>query len=158
MKDLALFGLAAVMSLLSSAVFAGFVAWPWLRVMPREQALVWLVAPHMFLRFIGLSFLVVGVVSPSLPRAFAVSAAYGDFAAGILAIVATIALARHASWAIPAAWIFNVWGAADFLFAFYEGPRSGLQPGMLGAAYFIPTTFVPPLLVTHFLTFLLLLR
>jgi len=43
----------------------------------------------MFLRFIGLSFLVPGVVSNSLPRAWAMPAGYGDFVAGILAIIAT---------------------------------------------------------------------
>ena len=49
----------------------------------------------MFFRFIGLSFLVPGVVSPSLPAGFAIPAAYGDFIAGILAIVATIALVNR---------------------------------------------------------------
>jgi hypothetical protein len=55
--------------------------------------------PHLF-RFVGLSFLVPGVVSPELPRAIAVPAAYGDLGAAILALIATLALARRASWAI----------------------------------------------------------
>jgi hypothetical protein len=54
--------------------------------------------------------------------------------------------------------LFNLWGAADFLFAFYQGRQVGLQPGMLGAAFFIVTAFVPPLLVTHLLIFRLLVR
>jgi hypothetical protein len=110
----------------------------------------------MFLRFIGLSFLVPGVVSPSLPAAFAVPAGYGDLVAGILAIAATVSLAYRASWAIAAVWVFNVWGAADLLFAGFQGPRIQLDPGDLGAAFFIPTAIVPPLLVTHALIFLLL--
>jgi len=153
-----IFGFSALMSLVSCAVIAKLYVWPWLRTRARDQALASLVAPHMFLRFIGLSFLVPGVVSPALPAAFAVPAAYGDFVAGILAIAATIALAKRASWAIAAVWVFNVWGAADLLFAFYAGPHAGLQPGNFGAAFYLPTAIVPALLVTHFLIFRLLLR
>jgi hypothetical protein len=42
--------------------------------------------PHMFLRFIGMSFFVPGVVSESLPKMWAAPAGYGDLLAGILAI------------------------------------------------------------------------
>ena len=98
----AIFGLSALLSLVSSVVIARLYVWPWLRTRDRNQALVPLVAPHMFLRFIGLSFLVPGVVSPALPAAFAVPAAYGDLVAGILAVIATIALAKRLPWAVAA--------------------------------------------------------
>jgi hypothetical protein len=117
-----------------------------------------LVAPHMFLRFLGLSFLVPGVVSSSLPAAFAYPAAFGDSIAGILAIASTIALSRRASWAKALVWLFNIWGAADLLYAMFEGLRVGIHPGTLGAGFYIPTAIVPPLLVTHALIFLLLVR
>ena len=157
MNSPAIFGLSFLMSLLSSIVVAVLFAWPWLRTSNREQALIWLVAPHMFLRFIGLSFLVPGVVSASLPKAWAVPAAYGDFVAGILAIIATAALAKMGIRAIAAVWIFNVWGAADLLFAFYKGAHVGLEPGSLGAAFYLITAVVPPLLVSHALIFGLLI-
>ena len=145
-------------SLISSIVAAALFVWPSLRAINSNQALIWLVAPHMFLRFIGLSFLVPGVVSSSLPRAWAMPAGYGDFVAGILAIIATAALALGASWAIVAVWIFNVWGAADLLFAFYKGARVNLEPGALGAGFYIVTSLVPVLLVSHALIFALLMR
>jgi hypothetical protein len=154
----AIFGLSALLSLVSSAVVATLYLWPFLRVKERESALAVLVAPHMFFRFIGLSFLVPGVVSPSLPAGFAVPAAYGDMVAGLLAIVATIALSKRAHWAIPAVWLFNVWGAADLVFAGLQGARTNMDPEALGAAFFIPTAIVPPLLITHALVFLLLVQ
>lgn len=156
MNPRAAFGLSILMSLASSIVAAVLFAWPWLRTRDRNQSLTWLVAPHMFLRFIGLSFLVPGVVSGSLPIAWAVPAGFGDFAAGILAIVATVGLARQAAWASAAVWTFNLWGAADLLFAFYQGNRVALEPGLLGAAFYIVTAIVPPLLVSHALIFVLL--
>ena len=131
--------------------------WPWLRTMNKHDALIRLVAPHMFLRFIGLSFLVPGVVSPRLPEAFTVPAGYGDLIAGVLAIIAIFALSRRANLANVAVWLFNTWGAADLLFAIVQGARVQLEPGTLGAAFFIVTAIVPPLLVTHALIFMLLI-
>jgi hypothetical protein len=49
-------------------------------------------------------------------------------------------------------------GNCRVLYAFYEGNRVDLAPGLLGAAYFIPTVLVPLLLITHVLVFLLLLK
>jgi hypothetical protein len=158
MNPRVLFGINVLVSLVSSIVAATLFAWPWLRAANSVEALLWLVAPHMFLRFIGLSFLIPGVVSGSLPRAWAAPAAYGDFVAGILAIIATVALAHMAAWAIAAVWIFNVWGTADFLFAFYRGGRVNLDPGSLGAGFYIITAIVPPVLLSHVLIFMLLVR
>ena len=59
---------------------------------------------------------------------------------------------------IVAAWVFNVWGSADILHAYYEGIHLGVQAGQLGAAYFLPTFIVPLFLITHGLMFWLLLR
>src|SRR5262249_55993377 len=56
------------------------------------------------------------------------------------------------------AWIFNVWGLVDLVNAFYQANATGLSPGQLGAAYFIPTLVVPLLLITHGLAFRVLLQ
>jgi len=157
MKVEALFGLSVLMSFLAFAIVTKLYILPRLRVMQREEALVPLVIPHTF-RFVGLSFLVPGVVSPSLPSAFAVPAAYGDLVAAILAMVATLSLSARVPWAIALVWGFNVWGAVDLLHAIYQGQIGAVGPGSFGAAFFIPTLVVPALLVTHALIFWLLLR
>jgi hypothetical protein len=119
------------------------------------EALRPLLILHSF-RFIGLAFLVPGVVSPDLPPAFAHSAAYGDIIAAILALLALMSLPREAG--VVIAWIFNLWGFADLLNAFYQANHAGLLPGQLGATYFIPTVIVPLLLITHGLAFRILLQ
>ena len=149
MSPRAVFGLSVLLGLVSSSVAAVLLVEPALRTLDSRTALLWLVAPHMFLRFIGLSFLVPGVVAGSLPAAWAVPAAYGDFVAGILAIIATVGLTRRSSWAGAAVWIFNLWGAADLVFAFVRGARVNLEPGSLGAGYYLVTAIVPLLLVSH---------
>src|SRR5260370_41473925 len=95
----AIFGLSVLMSFLAFGIVTKIYIWPRLRVMRREDALLPLVVPHTF-RFVGLSFLVPGVVSPSLSSAFAAPAAYGDLVAAILAVAAALALSARASWAI----------------------------------------------------------
>jgi hypothetical protein len=75
---------------------------------------------HCF-RFIGLAFLVPGVVAAELPAAFAVPAAYGDLMAAILALVALAGLQTRRG--ILLVWVFNLWGTADLLYAFYQGNR-----------------------------------
>src|SRR6516225_2883127 len=157
--ELALFAISALLSAVSSVTVATLYVWPWLRAARSNQALAVLVAPHLFLRFIGLSFLVPGVVSSSLPPAFAMPAAYGDLVAAILALISVLALSIRTFWTISIVWIFNMWGAVDLLFAVYQRQIGiGIGPGSLGTAFFIPTVVVPPLLVTHALIFWLLLR
>jgi hypothetical protein len=129
--------------------------WPKLRLLRPVEALRPLLILHSF-RFIGLAFLVPGVVSPELPSAFAYSAAYGDLAAATLASLSLVLLPRGAG--IVVAWIFNCWGLADLLNAFYQANDAGLVAGQLGATYFIPTLVVPLLLITQGLIFRILLQ
>jgi hypothetical protein len=129
--------------------------WPKLRLLRRAEALRPILVLHSF-RFIGLAFLVPGVVSPDLPSAFAHSAAYGDTVAATLALLSLASLPRGAGVVIT--WVFNLWGSADLLNAFYQANESGLTAGQLGATYFIPTFIVPLLLITHGLAFRILLQ
>ncbi len=153
----AIFGLSILFSFAAFGLVAKLYIWPALKNRERNSALLPLVVPHAF-RFEGLSFLVPGVVSPALPQAFAAPAAYGDLIAAMLALAAALALSRRWSAAIALVWIFNLWGTADLLNAFYQGFAVQLDAGMLGAAFYIPTAVVPALLVTHGLMFRLLVR
>src|SRR5262249_12041161 len=154
----ALFGLSVLTSFVAFGIVAKLYIAPRLQAIPREDALRYLIAPHMF-RFVGLSFLVPGVVSPALSTSFAAPAAYGDEIAALLAIVAILALTARVAWAISVVWLFNLWGACDLLYAFYQGMiGAGIDPATLGAAFYIPTLVVPPLLITHAMIFWLLLR
>jgi hypothetical protein len=158
MSSGAMFGLSVLLGFVASGIVAKLYVWPWLRGVSRETALLPLVTPHMF-RFIGLSFLVPGVVSGSLSPDFARPAAYGDLGAALLAIAAVLALSARVSWTLVIVWVFNLWGTIDLLYAFYQGEIGvRIDPGSLGAAFYIPTVLVPPLFVTHALIFRLLLR
>ena len=149
------FFVSIAFSLIAWGIVAARYIWPELRLRPRAEALRPLLIFHSF-RFIGLAFLVPGVVSPDLPSAFARSAAYGDLVAAILALLALISLPSATGVAIT--WLFNLWGTADLFNAFFQANHAGLMAGQLGATYFIPTFIVPLLLITHGLGFRILLQ
>ena len=154
MSQLWFFGSIAFSFIAWGIVTARYI-WPELRLRQRAEALQPVLILHSF-RFIGLAFLVPGVVSPGLPSAFAHSAAYGDIIAAILALLALISLPSASG--VVIAWIFGLWGSADILNAFYQANHAGLMAGQLGAAYFLPTLIVPLLLITHGLAFRILLQ
>ncbi len=153
-SELAFF-VSITFALIAWGMVAARYIWPELRHRQRAEALRPLLILHSF-RFIGLAFLVPGVVSPELPSAFAHSAAYGDAIAAILALLALALLPNGGG--VVVAWIFNLWGTADLFNAFYQANHAGLMAGQLGATYFIPTLVVPLLLITHGLGFRILLQ
>ena len=157
MRPQLIFGISVAFSLLAWGVVTQQYIWPMLRHQPRENALRAILTFHAF-RFIGLAFLLPGVVSPELPLAFARPAAYGDLAAAILALLGLLTLRSRLGTVLV--WAFNLLGTADLLYAFYQGNRVNIAatPGLLGAAYFLLAIVVPLLLITHGLVFRLLLR
>jgi hypothetical protein len=142
---------------MSFGVLAWAYIWPWIRTMSKYRAIKFLAVIHMF-RFVGLSFLVPGVVSPLLPPQFAVPAAWGDFGAAILAITVVISLSKRWLFSIALVWFFNLWGTVDLIYAIYNDINQHVDAGLLGAAFYIPTVIVPALLVSHTLIFIILLR
>jgi len=147
---------SVAISTVAWGVITARYGWPALRVRPWRDAVRPILILHAF-RFIGLAFLIPGVVAPDLPIAFARPAAYGDLVAAILALLALAGLRGAAG--RPLVWLFNLWGTADLVFALYQGLIGvGVEPGQLGATYFVPTVIVPLLLITHGLVFHLLLR
>lgn len=153
--ELGLFFMSIAFSFIAWGMVASRYIWPHLRLLPRSEALQPLLLLHSF-RFVGLAFLVPGVVSPELPSAFARSAAYGDIVAATLAVLSLLTQSRREG--VLFAWIFNLWGTADLLTAFYQANSTGLLPGQLGATYFVPTLVVPILLITHAVAFRILLQ
>lgn len=132
--------------------------WPKLNTMDGVEAQRAIATLHSF-RFFGLVFLVPGVVGQNLPSGFANFAAYGDFATGILALLALLTVRiRPLFWSLVVA--FNLVGAIDIIVDYYHGVQLGLPAlsGELGATYAIPIIYVPLLMITHAAALYLLVR
>jgi hypothetical protein len=75
------------------------------------------------LRHLGLMFLAPGAVYAGIPTQFTHPAAFGDFAASLLAIAAVPAVAKNAKWAWALVWIFNIEGTLDLFARPSRSPR-----------------------------------
>lgn len=153
MDTISAFGLQFALSVLVFTLIARWFVGPWLAQRTRNEALMILLLPHAF-RHLGLSFFVPGLVTENMPTFFAITAGYGDFISGLLAIVSLIALRSRWIVALPLVALFSLVGTADLLNAL----RQADAVPHFGATWFIPTFWVPLLLVTQFLIFRRLFR
>jgi hypothetical protein len=156
MSPAAIFSTHLVLGYVAWALCFFTYIWPRLKSLRAIEAQRAIATVHSF-RFFGLVFLLPGVVG-TLPASFATFAAYGDFATGVLALLAlSTARLRPLFWSLTVA--FNVVGIADLVIDYYHAVQIGLPAlaGELGATYAIPIVYVPLLMITHLAAFYLLL-
>lgn len=158
MSPASIFSLQLLLGYVPWLLFLNSYVWPKFRSQGPRDVHRAIATLHSF-RFFGLVFIVPGVVGAHLPADFAVSAAYGDLAAGLLAMLA-LATVRIPPlfWAFTVA--FNVIGVADLIVNYYHGITLNLPSlsGQLGAAYVIPIVYVPVLMITHVVALYMLVR
>src|SRR5882762_3950159 len=130
-----------------------------LPLLPRlrpQQVLIPILLLHS-MRHLGMMFLTRGATYPGLSAQFAYPAAFGDLLTAALALIALPLVMRRSPFSKPIVWVFNVFGTIDLLCAItlatiFQAPVS------MGPSYWIPAFWVPSLLVTHYITFLVLRR
>jgi hypothetical protein len=145
--------------LLSTLVFwiaAKIYLLPKLPQLTARSVLLPILLLHSF-RHLGLMFLAPGAVYTGMSPEFAYPAAFGDLLAAALAVAAIAAILSNMSGARIFVWIFNVEGTLDLINAITLATLYKAAPFM-GAAYWIPAFWVPSLLVTHYVTFVVLLK
>ena len=106
-------------------------------------------------RHLGMMFLTRGATYPGLPQEFAYPAAFGDLVTAVIAFVAIPLVLRGSRLAKPMVWTFNIFGTIDLLAAITTATIYN-APVTMGPAYWIPAFWVPLLLVTHYVTFIVL--
>jgi hypothetical protein len=111
---------------------------------------------HSF-RHLGLMFLAPSATLPGMPPQFAYPAALGDLLASVLAFASLVAVVRNHGAKRILVWAFNVEGTIDLALATLLATVYG-APVYMGPAYWIPSFWVPALLVTHYITFVMLVR
>ena len=121
-----------------------------------QQILVPILLLHS-MRITGMMFLDRGATYSGMPPEFAYPAAFGDLATAIIAFAAIPLVLRGSAFAKPIVWVFNIWGTVDLVVAVTRATIYG-APLAMGAAYWMPAFWVPLLLVTHYVTFVLLRR
>lgn len=151
--------LAVVIALgvLSYGIITATYLKEWLFTAPIQKPLELLIALHFF-RYVGLTFLLPEAASGPLPAIFAYPAALGDLLSAVLAMVAFFAVRNRARAAVSYVWAFNIVGTLDLAYAFSAAMLSGAAGVAGGAVWWIPTIYVPALIISHFIIFALLLK
>ncbi len=119
-----LFQMQLVLGYVACLLFFSVYVLPRLKSMEPIEAHRVIATVHSF-RFFGLVFILPGVVGPNLPAAFANPAAYGDFATGVLAMLALLTVrVRPLFWMFVVA--FNLVGTGDLILNYYHAVKVGL--------------------------------
>ena len=135
-------------------VFSNFRKWT------QSLNIAMLTLPHAW-RTIGYLFLVQWFYG-LLPAGFAAPAGFGDFIVGIAAPFVAVAVWLQWKYAIRYAIIFHIFGAIDLVLAISTGTSAfGVLPENLHVidpltafpTVIIPVSFVPLLLMSHFMVF-----
>ena len=143
--------------LLSTLIFwiaAKIYLLPKLDLINTRNLLIPILLLHSF-RHLGLMFLSPGATYSGIPLQFAYPAAFGDLLAALLALAAIPSVIKSSKNSLILVRIFNYEGSIDLIAAIILATVYGASDYM-GAAYWIPAFWVPALLVTHYLTFLIL--
>lgn len=144
------------MAFLGFGLIAKWYLWPTIKDRAPKAALTPLLL-YACLRVNGLMFLMPGLVSRELPRAFAVPTAYGDLAAAMLALLALWPLRRENAVALPMVWLFNAVGLLDLIYANISTFKDHVDPTYLGVSYYLAVLNVPAMVVVHVVIFAYLL-
>jgi len=145
-----------VLSTLVFWIAAKLYVLPKLATLPARTVLQPILLLHA-LRHLGLMFLAPGAIYAGMPASFAYPAAFGDLLAALLALAALFALVTNLAAARVLVWIFNIEGTIDLITAITLATLTGASEWM-GPAYWIPAFWVPALLVTHAITFVVLVK
>jgi hypothetical protein len=156
--------ISAMNILTANLVFSTLVFWVAARIylLPRlndltpQTVLLPILLLHSF-RHLGLMFLAPGATYDGIPPQFAYPAAFGDLFAALLALASILAVAKDLRSSRLLVWVFNVEGSVDLIAAIALATIYGAAAYM-GPAYWIPAFWVPALLVTHYITFVILAK
>jgi hypothetical protein len=151
------FFISYAVAFLVFVLIANWYIWPSIKDRAPKSAL----PPFLLyacLRVNGLMFLMPGLVSPELPRAFAVPTAYGDLTAAALALLALGCVRYEYAATVPMLWLFNIAGLLDLIYANISTFKDHVDPVYLGVSYYLAVLNVPAMVVVHVLIFAYLLK
>jgi hypothetical protein len=141
------------------SLIANWYLAPALAHLPVNETLAYLLIPHA-LRHIGMTAIVPDVVDANskIPKQWSRQLGYGDLLTAVLALFTIWTLKEQWSFAIAMVWITNVVGTVDSVNVSILSTKHGVYDHGLGGFWFVPTFFVPILIVTHVWIFWILLH
>jgi hypothetical protein len=150
-------GLQFTLSLIIFSMVAKWYIAPALNKLPQHKALVPLFLVHT-LRYLPTTAFAPGQIGPDVPMGAMSKIAYGDLVSAILALVAILFLRYGWPGALAVAWVVNIVGSLDWLYASFLAASNQLVTHYLGGNWYIVHYYVPVIGVIHIMIFARLWR
>ncbi len=148
MKNLTILALQMVMAVSAYLLIFRIYLQPWFKAQPFEQAVLPLLVLHIF-RYLGLSLIVPGQIADSVPREALQMMAWSDFASGVCALLAALAVFSRSKLGTPLVALFTVVGLADLMAVGPIALNAGVFQANIGTMWFVLVIFAPTLLLTQ---------
>ena len=120
----------------------------WLQEQSFEQAVLPFLILHVF-RYLGLTLLVTGQVSPEVSRSALSAMAWGDLASGVAALAAVLAIRLGSRFSVPLVVLFSIVGIGDLINVGPTALSAGVLDASIGTMWFLMVIYAPALLLSH---------
>lgn len=157
MDNLIILNMQATAGLITFYLACKWWVFPRLAKLSVHDALVPMVLIH-GLRYLGMVFMVDTQVYDAFPDDVAFMVGMWDYSTAILATITAVALKNKWSYAIPLAWVFNIFGFTDLLVAFPRVFGIEFYNYDLGTMWWAFVTIGVVNVISHFYIFYRLLR
>jgi hypothetical protein len=157
MSNLQIFTLQIVLSLVVYFLIMKWFVGPRLSNLRLSQALIFMLFIHSF-RHIGLTILIPSIVDSDIPAPFITQYAFGEYFIAALAVVCMLGLTMQIKGSTYLVWLFNIIGTIMVIYAWIQFYIIDITRYKLGTFWFIPTFYMPALLVSHYVIFLMLIK
>lgn len=157
MGSLQIFSLQIFLSLVVYFLIMKWYIGPRLSNLRLFQALVVLLFIHSF-RHIGLTILIPSIADSDIPNSFITFYAFGEYFVAAFAVACLIGLTVQFRGSIVLVWLFNIAGTLLVIYSWIQFYSMDITQYRLGTFWYIPTFFMPALLVSHYVIFMLLIK
>lgn len=148
MSNIVILNLQYVVALGAYIVIFRSYLHPWFKAQPFDKAVLPLLLLHAF-RYLGLTLIIPGQIDPTIPSQALQIMAWGDFASGVAALLAAIAIHRRWSAATALIAIFSLVGIGDLISVGYTATGAGIFFADIGTMWFLLVLYAPAMLLAQ---------
>ncbi|MCB1613507.1 MAG: hypothetical protein KDI60_17400 [Xanthomonadales bacterium] len=148
MSNLAILSLQYLVALGTYIVIFRVYLQPWFKAQPFGKAVLPLLLLHAF-RYLGLTLMVPGQIDESIAFGALQIMAWGDFASGVSALLAAVAVHHRWSSATALVALFSLIGIGDLIVVGHTAINAGVFFADIGTMWFLLVLYAPAMLLAQ---------
>jgi hypothetical protein len=148
MSNIVILNLQCLVALCTYVVIFQIYLRPWFRAQAFGKAVLPLLMLHAF-RYLGLTLIIPGQIDPVVSRDALQIMAWGDFASGVTALLAAIAVHRRWSAGTALVALFSLVGIGDLITVGHTAISAGVFFADIGTMWFVLVLYAPVMLLAQ---------